>query len=69
LPSLSGRTAANKEKNAAIVKENIAYSNPVYDESRGVKLVRYQGQGDSIPVTRIMSTAQVQELEGLGFKL
>ena len=67
IEELKRRTEANKERNAAIVKENLAFTGNVAEEE--VKLVRYQGATDTIPVTRMMNKQQIQQLEGLGYQV
>ena len=67
IEELKRRTEANKEKNAAAVKENLAFTNGVVEEQ--VKMVRYQGKDDSLPVTRMMTRSQIKELEALGYKV
>jgi len=67
IEELKRRSVANKDANAAAVKELTARKNPVYTES--VKMVRYMGENDTVPVTRMMTTQQVAEIEKLGFKV
>ena len=67
IEELKRRTEANKERNAAAVKETLAFTNGVVDEQ--VKMVRYQGKDDSVPVTRMMTRSQIQELETLGYNI
>ena len=70
IEELKRRTEANKERNAAIVKEaSTGAQGGVYDETQGVKMVRYAAEGDALPVTRIMNPEQVKQMEALGFKL
>ena len=69
IEELKRRTEANKEKNAAKVKETITFTNAVNDDTAGTRMVRYQGTNDVVPVTRLMSPEQVKELEALGYSL
>jgi hypothetical protein len=61
------RTRENKAKNAAAVKEVTSFQGNVYEPE--VKMVRYAGPGDSVPVTRMLSSPQIKELEVAGFEL
>ena len=67
IEELKRRTAENKAKNAAAVKETVAFTGGVTEEE--VKMVRYQGADDSVPVTRMMTKSQIKQLEEAGFKL
>ena len=61
IEELKRRTAENAEKNAAIVRATTREMGNVNDP--GMKMVRYQGINDSIPVTRMMTPPMIKELE------
>ena len=65
IQELKRRTEANKERNEATVKETTRFTSGVADED--VKMVRYAGPDDTMPVTRMMTKSQIKELESLGF--
>ena len=70
IEELKRRTEANKAKNAATVREaSFGAQGGVYDEAAGMKMVRYAGAGDALPVTRMLNAQQVKELESRGFEL
>ena len=71
IQKLKKQTEDNKAKNAAAVKENIAYTNTIGLQDDRVKLVRYASADDAlgIPVTRMLEKEQVKELEKAGFEL
>ena len=70
IEELKRRTEANKAQNKAIVKEaTVGAQGGIYDDTAGMKMVRYAGANDLAPVTRIMNPQQVKELEAQGFKL
>ena len=69
IEELKRRTEANKQKNAQQVKDaSIAYNSGVVSDGN-VKMVRYQGAQDALPVTRMMGAEQIKELEKLGYNL
>lgn len=65
IEELKRRTEANKEKNAAIIKETTDFTGAVAEEK--VRMVRYAGAGDSMPVTRMMTDVDIKKLESMGF--
>ena len=67
IEELKRRTAANKEQNAAAVRETTQFTSGVYEAE--VKMVRYAGPNDTVPVTRMMNKQQIKELESLGFNV
>ena len=69
IEELKRRTEANKAQNAAIVAGSSAGAQGGLYDDPNVKLVRYQGQDDLVPVTRIMGAQQVKQLEAKGFAL
>ena len=69
IEELKRRTAENKEKNAATVKEATSAGNSQYDGQVDMKMVRYIGEGDTMPVTRMMGTDQIAKLESMGYKV
>ena len=54
-------------KNEALTKELVQAKGNVYDP--GVQMDTYAGEGDSMPVTRMMTPEQIKELQKLGFEL
>ena len=67
IEELKRRTEANKEKNAQLVRERTASMGNVYEEK--MQFVRYQAEGDALPVTRAFSEQQIKQLEAQGYAL
>ena len=68
IQDLLKKTAENREQNAAAVKDyQNAAAGSVYEAE--VKMVRYTGANENIPVTRMMTRVQMKELESLGFEI
>mmetsp|Transcript_14095 Transcript_14095/g.47001 ORF Transcript_14095/g.47001 Transcript_14095/m.47001 type:complete len:145 (+) Transcript_14095:63-497(+) len=67
IEELRAKTAANKEKNEAAVRQLTSTMGSVYDPP--LKLVRYLGEGDSMPVTRMVTPEQIKELNAQGYEL